>query len=372
VKNGKGNVNLNKMFPGWKRAAINGNLTWWDMNGVYLTCDARDSFELFSPPGTPCLSVNFLSSRDCISNLVRLRGNWGDAGYGLPWEDSSTGVHGYHGPLTDANPFSVARFSAGHVFMECEKCYHRDATVIDVPVLATGGQMCGDSESERILIVQTQPLREYIQWHAQYASTRSLCRLVDIEFDSVALLPGIEGMHGEVDIIRPRGRNFTMAMNNASGIIDNPNIDLEPGCVEVHRHFPIFRQSFYYSPIINLNKNAAVDNPWGAQGGIILIHPIINQPEKLDNEQGNMTSISVQELPHFQMKGGMEARYPDQLEVGNGAVGIQSYAHGGYFDGKMDIKGKCVNERNAWKVFAVNGPKSGPSLELPPGEHVFG
>lgn len=368
-----GEANLNKLFPGWSRAAVNGQLVPNHANGVHLTCDSKGSFELFSPAGCPTISVEWLSPQDCLSDYVTLRGNVGDQGYGLGWEDTTTKRYGQHGPLTQNWMNSwLACFPPAHVFRQGQNCVHQDAKVIDAFVLATGGHGCGDSHSYRILMQQTQPLREYIQWHAQYASTTSRCSIEDCEVDSVALLPAFEGMHGHCDILRPRGRNYTMAMNNASGIIENPRIHLDPGCTQAHVGYPIWMQSFNYAPVINLNKNSSPDNPWGAQGGITLIHPEVYQPEELDDIQGNMACVNVQELPLFRLEGGLDAVFPAERLRGNGAVGIQSYAHGGYFDGKINVEGECVNERNAYKVFAINGPVAGPALELPPGESVFG
>jgi hypothetical protein len=365
-----GDYNLNNIFPKWKRAAINGLLIWYNMHDAKLTCDKKGSFELFAPLGCP-FGVEFRDGRNCVSNFVTLRGTAGDDGYALNWE-GSTGVYGYHGMLTDDNAFTPAAFNAGHQFWGCDGCVHEDAEVIDAWVRATGGESDGDCTSQRIKITQTQPLRQYIQWHAQYGSTRSKCKLIDIEFDSVALLPGIEGMHGDVDIIRAHGKNFTMAMNNASGTVERPDIELTPGCVTVHQDYPIFSQSFNYAPIINLNKNASPNNPWGAQRGITLVHPVVRQPENISEVQGSMTFVNVQELPNFKLLEGMDATYPDNITAGNGAVGLQSYALSGYYDGHMDIKGECVNERNAWKVFVQGNPQAGPNLVLPEGESQFG
>jgi hypothetical protein len=160
-------------------------------------------------------------------------------------------------------------------------------------------------------------------------------------------------------------------MNNASGTIERPFIKLEPGCVQPHLNYPIFMQSFNFAPIINLNKNSSASNPWGAQKGITLIHPVIEQPEELNDRQGNMAAINVQELPNFRLLEGMEARYPAKRTKGNGAVGLQSYAPQGYYDGLMDVQGECVNERNCWKVFVQKNPQAGPNLQLPP-ESAFG
>jgi hypothetical protein len=368
-------VNANAVFPGWRRVAINGMLAWFDKR-VTLTCDKEGSFELFSPPGTPCIGIHWRRGAGILSNFITLRGNWGDDNYGFNWEGTSTGVTGYHGFLTDLNPFSPAVYPSCHEFFGTDDGRHQDATMVNVPNRATGGESTANCWSDRIKGVYTMVLRQYIQWQMQYGSTRSKCGTRDCSIDSVALIPGFESMHGDADIIRPSGRNFTMAMNNASGTIDSPRIRLEPDCVKPLEGYPAWFQyatgAGYGAPCMNLNKNAG---NWAVGKGITLINPKIDQPGYLDSNGCNMPAVAVAELPNFKLAG-LQAAFPatrvTDPKYGPGAVGLQCYGVQAFIDGHVKVSGACQNSGNAFMVFVTQGTK-GPNLNLdvPPGGVSF-
>lgn len=373
-----GQVNANKLFPGWKKVAINGTLGSSGRHDSILTCDKPGSFEFFSPPGTPCMSLHWRSCVAQLSNYITLRGNWGDDNYGLNWE-SSTMFYGYHGMLTDNNPFTPAWLTSGHEFWQSTNCTHEQAKVYNVPNRATGGEGNDNCWSSRIVDYAEFVMRQYIQWQMQYASTVKKCGLIDCEIYSKALIPGMEIMHGLGDLTRPQGTNFMMSMNNASGIVDNPNVVLEKDCIKPLEGTPAWYQyatgNGFGVPWLNLNANAG---NWAVDQGITLINPKLDQSAGfLDSRGCQLVGVSVQEkMVKFELRGATflfpAKRATTEYKYSCGAVGIQCDAPQAKIGGAIKVTGECVNQANNWNVYVKNGVKqSGVAFDVPKGGVYF-
>jgi hypothetical protein len=359
-------INVNVLYPGWKRVAMGGAFVGQNKQFIKLTSDGRDSFEFFAPSRAPGLIFQW---RQCIgirTDLFKRTGNFREKDWGGPWQ-GSTSIPPVQGFLPPSSGGWL--FAPGNEFFGCTDCESADQTVIDVPIAAGRSEGSTNCWFRRIKNKQTEPHRAYVQWQFQHASYKD-CGWEDCEFDSDHLTPAFEFMHGTGgQNLRPKMRNGMMATNNSGGWkIVSPRLTFDAGCMKAMEDSPSYWQygtgSGFGVPAININTNAG---NWAVAPGGILTDVIIDQSAGyLDSKGNNLVGLSVQEkIVNFELNG-LDARYPAKRSPNSGgAVGLQAYGPNGKYD-RVKVTGECMNAQNNWNVFILNGGSIG-SIDAPPG-----
>jgi hypothetical protein len=366
-------VNLNALFPGFKRVAFGGAVVPMNKKYVEVTSDARDSIEVFAPKGAPAMAFQFRNSVGCRTRNFTVHGNFGDHGFGFGWE-GSTKVQTRHGFLGDTFVSVGQMYMSGLEFWDCDDCESHDQTVIDVGIGAWRCESSRNCWGRRIYNRQNAPHKNYVQWQFHVASSTN-CGTEDCVFDSEHLTPAFENMHSSGGgHIRPKMRNGMMAMNNAGGWrIESPRLKFDAGCMNGfendHGYWQFAVGHGYGTPAININQNAG---NWKVGEGGTMTDVVVDQSAGyLDSKGNNLVGLSVQDqIVNFKLDG-LNAPFPAQRKTG-GACGIQCYGPGASVR-NVKVTGECINERNIWNAMIVDASNVDVgSIDVPAGGRMIG
>jgi hypothetical protein len=358
-------LNLNKLFPGWKKVAVAGPLVF--TKGIEITCDSPGSFEVFSPKGAPCISIQWQNCTNPKWTNVDIRGNWGLSGFGLGW-DGSTGVTRAQGSLTDSNVATGHLYGSGHEFWKCTGGVHENSVITDVPIGASRSEGSVDCVGRNLKSVTTQPFGNYVQWLFHHASHKN-CSFEKCTVESDTLVPGFELMHGTGGGMTDcGGKNAMVATNNASGWkITNLNITYDAGCIKALEPYPSYHQfatgGGFGTPAVNINQNAG---DWSlAQGGVARNIVLDQSAGYLDSKGHNLIAMSSQDrIVGFDIDG-FHAKFPAKRSPNSGgAVGLQCYGPDARV-ANVKVEGECINQQNNYSVFVTKGTVTG--VDAPPG-----
>lgn len=187
---------------------------------AYLTDDYHEidfnNCTLFAPKG--CIALNLSIARiggGAVSNKryanLTMQGNAGDAGYGLFVEN---------GIFTQGASMQAALNIAGTGGATPTRA--RNIVVENVHFIdnwrACTFQVASDCIGKNLTSTNTQPLRQYVQWDFQQASTER-CAFIDCTVDGDYMRAGFEAFKATSgSFIRCGGRNVSFSVNTSGSV----------------------------------------------------------------------------------------------------------------------------------------------------------
>lgn len=291
----------------------------------------KDRTIIYSPKGVPSAMIQVYNSPGTIIRELTLQGNFRDQGFGLNWRGSTT--PGTNQPVTDYDVPQGAGFPRGIlVHVGSHESIVEDVRVIDVAQQAVGVSYADNVWARRILNVQHDLLRQYVQWQFQWADTvGGGCE--DCEVRSTYLIPGFEAFKStKVQFVRPKGHNAIMAMNGSGGwLIEGADLRFTTNSLHAEGYVTPFH------PIIEASTNIGV-TPQVALGGTIRSVTLV-QDHYLNARNDSLKGIVVNENnPHVRIEG--VAYYaPDYKAptISNGAMGLNSTGLNTSVDGMLVV-----------------------------------
>ena len=198
----------------------------------------------------------------------------------------------------------------------------QDVHVIDVAQQAVGVTYADNVWARRVVNIQNDLLRQYVQWQFQWAaSTGGGCE--DCEVRSNYLISGFEAFKAtNTQFIRPKGINAMFAMNGSGGwLIDGADLRFTANSLppESDRY-----AASPWHPVVNINTNIGV-TPQTGMGGTIRNMTII-QSGYLNANNDNLKGVNVNDRnPNIRVEG--LAYYAPDFKSGSvseGPLGMNS------------------------------------------------
>jgi hypothetical protein len=305
----------------------------WIRNKAHfvLSGAGKDQTTIYSPKGVPSAGIQAYHAPNTLIKDLTLHGNFRDEGFGLNWTGSTTA--GTNQPVTEFDVPQGSGFPRGILLnVGSHNSVVQDVRVVDVAWQAVGVAFAENVWARRVLNIQNDPLRQYIQWQFQWTDTMGGgCE--DCEVRSRYVIPGFEAFKSSrVSFVRPKGRNAIMAMNGSGGwVIDGADLRFTPNSLHPEAYITPFH------PIIEASTNIGV-TAQVALGGTIRNITIV-QEGYLNAKNDSLKGIVVnQNNPDIRIEGA--AYYaPDYKapSVSNGAVGLNSTGLNTMVDGMLVI-----------------------------------
>ena len=299
-----------------------GGVVWIkDKAGFALAGQGKDQTTLYSPKGVPSAMIQAHSAPKTLIRDLTLQGNFRDHGFGLNWAGSTPA--GTNQPVTETEVPQGAGFPRGLSFHAgSHDSVVQDVRVIDVAQQAVGVSFANNVWARRVVNIQNDLLRQYVQWQFQWADTTGGgCE--DCEVRSTYIIPGFEAFKAsDVKFIRPKGYNALTAINGSGGwLIQDADFRFSPN--SLHPDSDRLAASPHHG-VINVNTNIGV-TPQVANGGRILNATLI-QEGYLNERNDSLQGIIVNERnPNIRIEG-VTYRAPDYKAptISNGAMGVNS------------------------------------------------
>jgi hypothetical protein len=299
-----------------------GGVVWIKQKaGFTLAGQGRDETTIYSPKGVPSAMIQAHRSPKTLIRDLTLQGNFRDQGFGLNWTGSTAA--GTNEPVTDTDVPQGAAFPRGISFHSgSHDSVVQDVRVIDVAQQAVGVSFANNVWARRVVNVQNDLLRQYVQWQFQWADTTGGgCE--DCEIRSTYIIPGFEAFKAtDVKFIRPKGHNALTAMNGSGGwLIEGAQLEFSPN--SLHPESDRLAASPHHG-IINVASNVGGAEQV-AKGGTIRNAKLVQKGylnERNDTLQGIIVNagnpnILIESVSYYA---------PDYKRptVSNGAVGLNS------------------------------------------------
>jgi hypothetical protein len=299
-----------------------GGVVWIrDKSGFVLSGQGKDQTRIYSPKGVPSAQIQAYNARSTTVRDITLQGNFRDQGFGLNWTGSTPA--GTNQPVTEYDVPQGAGFPRGILMhVASHNSVVQDVRVIDVAQQAIGVSYADNVWGRRVVNIQNDLLRQYVQWQFQWAdSIGGGCE--DCEVRSNYLISGFEAFKAtNTQFIRPKGINAMFALNGSGGwIIDGADLRFTPNSLppESDRY-----AASPWHPIINVNTNIGV-TPATALGGTIRNTTMI-QSGYLNANNDSLKGIVVNDRnPDIRIENSAYLA-PDfkSPTVSNGAMGLVS------------------------------------------------
>jgi hypothetical protein len=336
-----------------------GGVVWIkDKSGFELSGDGKDHTTIYSPKGVPSAMIQAYNAEKTLVRDLTLQGNFRDEGFGLNWTGSTTA--GTNQPVTEYDVPQGSGFPRGILFhVGSHDSEVKDVRVIDVSQQAVGVMFADNVWARRVVNIQNDLLRQYVQWQFQWAdSTGGGCE--DCEVRSTYVISGFEAFKAaNVQFIRPKGVNAMFAMNGSGGwIIADADLRFTPN--SLHPESDRYQASPWHA-VINVNTNIGI-TPQVALGGTIRNVTII-QSGYLNANNDSLQGIAVNaKNPDIRIEGA--AYYaPDYnaSTVSNGALGVNSTGPSTTINGALVIGKPQPGRAN---IFVMNGSGQNCSADV--------
>jgi hypothetical protein len=244
-----------------------------DKTRFVLSGQGEDQTKVYSPKGVPSAMIQAYKAPNTTIRDLTLEGNFRDEGFGLNWTGSTPAGTGQ--PLTETDVPQGSAFPRGILFhIGSHNSVAQDIRVIDVAQQAVGVSFADNVWARRVVNVQRDLMRQYVQWQFQWADTTGGgCE--DCEVRSTYLIPGFEAFKAtDVKFIRPKGINALMSMNGSGGwLIEDADLRYTKMCL--HPDSDRMAASPFHGAI---NVNTAIGvTPQVAKGGTIRNVKIIQE-----------------------------------------------------------------------------------------------
>ena len=215
--------------------AIGGSLRSYNNNGVGIRGNGSTSV-LFSPDGTPCAGIDFVSvtGKEKLAYNFKIKGNMGFNKYGLSWATTPVPYHVSTSPGTTLNGLTYTMeasgtgtttetgtvyFPQGCIATQCGYVTLEDIYSEDTAYAACGLAYCGYSYIKRPTLVMNEVPGSYIQWQYQISDSNN-CELQDVTMTSVYQTGGCELFRcTDSAIRRVTSTNFIHSSNTNSNFI---------------------------------------------------------------------------------------------------------------------------------------------------------
>jgi hypothetical protein len=164
--------------------------------------------KIISPDGVDSIHINAQSVDHFTIRDLHLYGNWRVPGFGLGWAN---------GAVTEIAVSSGNGYPGAVRLAQCDYAVMQDCTITDVAQKAFGVDDGVLPRGYRLTAIQTDELRQYVQWHFQFAACTG-GELIDCTFDAPYLMPCMEMFSSSDCLVQ----NFTatnglIAINNSGG-----------------------------------------------------------------------------------------------------------------------------------------------------------
>jgi hypothetical protein len=302
--------------------------------GFTLAGQGKDETTIYSPKGVPSAMIQAYHAPRTLVRDLTLRGNFRDHGFGLNWTGSTPA--GKNSPVTETDVPQGSGFPRGIFFHTASHdSVVQDVRVIDVAQQAVGVAFANNVWARRVVNIQNDLLRQYVQWQFQWTDTTGGgCE--DCEVRSTYIIPGFEAFKAtDVKFIRPKGHNALFAMNGSGGwLIEGADLEFSPN--SLHPESDRLAASPHHG-IITIASNAA-GGPQVAKGGVIRNAKLM-QKGYLNARNDSLQGIIVNaDNPNIRIEN-VTYHAPDYKKptVSNGAVGLNSTGLNTTVDGMVVV-----------------------------------
>ena len=281
----------------------------------------HESTVIYSPKGVPSAMIQAHGSPRTVIRALTLQGNFRDEGFGLNWTGSTPA--GTNQPVTEHAVPQGAGFPRGISFHRgSHNSVAQDLRVIDVAQQAVGVSFANNVWARRVVNVQRDLMRQYVQWQFQWADTTGGgCE--DCEVHSSYIISGFEAFKAtDVKFIRLKGINALMAMNG-SGAWLIEDADLRFTKNSLHPESDKIAASPFHGAI-NVNTGIGI-TPQVVKGGTIR-NVKITQEGYVNAQNDSLKGIIVnQNNPNVRIER-VEYRAPDYKPPtkANGAMALDA------------------------------------------------
>lgn len=328
--------------------AISGRVSMAGLRNWTVAGQGNQATTIFSPRGTPSVSMLFFGCSGVAIKDLHLQGNLALDGFGLYMPKNATRVAGESYP-------------SGIKFGRSINCEASNITITNVFQVAVGTSFCVDVWARHCDAVLTVPMMQYVQWMFLWADSVG-GGIIDCSVTSEFLAPGIEIFRSDgVHFIRPKLRNAVISCNGSGRfLLDEPTIVIDENSQFSDESFS------RNNPVINVSSNIQPPDRSIGLGGVIR-NPTIVQKGYINNTKDRLQNINVNaNNPNIRIEGG----YPDTPTAG-GLIQSLDYIPGTYAYGGVGIfaPSVSVSVSGIRVVGTASSPKIG-NINVAPGSSV--
>ena len=314
-----------KLPPG--DIAIGSPLHITNVSGRVFEGAGKDQTRLFSPPGTPCLTLDVHNAPGTVVRGMTVQGNWRDHGFGHNYGDLFTPHWGAERYAPAVDNFNYQGGSGPTVGLRANNGSH-DALFQDLITIDLATAHVGCAFSDRVWGIDitmryTDPLRQYMQWAAGWNDTAGGGgRRILADFNYIT--PGFEAFKSNgVTFEDCGGRNVMLAMNSSSVTLKNYRVECDANALVPSNYGANIAQ-----PLININTNVGAG--WYEGQGVTISGMVLNQKGYVFQGNTSIIALKVQDRNPNVVVEGFENHAPNYKEGGymHGAQAVDSAGPG--------------------------------------------